>query len=103
MIDKILIVISLLALVAFCGVVVTFVAEPDLAITVLLILFIASHDFWISVFRKQDGDPELEETPLESRPHGVAGRALTDVEGKQQIGGTGGQTSKKKTRKKAKS
>lgn len=100
MLDKILVFLSMVGLVAFCGVVVTFVAEPDLAITVLLILFIASHDFWISVFHRQDEEPALEDTAFESRPHGVSGRVPTQEEVQEATGGTGGQSPKKPPRKK---
>lgn len=96
MLDKILVFLSMVGLVAFCGVVVTFVAEPDLAITVALILFIASHDFWISVFRKQDEEPALEDTTLESRPHGVSGRVPTQEEVQEATGQSPEKPSRKK-------
>ena len=56
MIDKILVIISLLAMVAFCGTVVYFVAEPDLMVVTALVLLMAGYDFWSDVFRKKNGN-----------------------------------------------
>jgi hypothetical protein len=74
MLDKILVFISLIALIAFCGVVVGFVAEPDLIIVTALILALASHDFWITVFRKQEPSKLDVTTHLEALPTGVSGK-----------------------------
>ena len=50
------------------------VAEPDLIIVTSLMLALASHDFYISVFRDQKG-PALDTGPsLESLPTGVSGK-----------------------------
>lgn len=76
MLDKILVFISLIALIVFCGVVVTFVAEPDLIITVSLILALASHDFWISVFKKAQPSRLDTSGTLESLPTGVSGKPI---------------------------
>ncbi len=66
---------AMIALVAFCGVVVGFVAEPDLAITTVLVLLLASHDFWITVFKKKDAAAKRQRgAALESRPTGVSGK-----------------------------
>ena len=53
MIDKILVIVSMLAVIAFCGTVVYFVAEPDLMVVTVLVLLMAGHDFWSDVFRKK--------------------------------------------------
>lgn len=72
MLDKILVLISLLGLVAFLGVVLGFVAEPDLVIVTSLMVALAMHDFWISVFKPR----ETEDLPLEALPTGVSGKPL---------------------------
>ena len=46
MLDRALAIISILALVAFMGIVTWFVNEPDLWIVVLIVLAMASYDFW---------------------------------------------------------
>ena len=55
MVDKIVALASLAALVAFMGVVVWFVNEPDLWIVVLIVLVMASYDFWISLRKSNNG------------------------------------------------
>jgi len=77
MLDKVLVLIAMLGLAAFCGVVVYSVAVPDLTVTILLILFIAFHDFWISVFRPQPAgqEPQLE-SGIEELPSAVSGHPL---------------------------
>lgn len=80
MLERVLVFIALLGLYAFCGVVVAYVAEPDLVIVTLLVLALATHDFWISVFRPRDGI-ELESGPkLEARHTGVSGKPVTPVQ-----------------------
>lgn len=74
MTDKILVFISLAALVAFLGVVIGFVAEPDLIIVTFLIVALAGHDFWISVFNPKNGTKRNSSTPLEALPAGVSGK-----------------------------
>jgi hypothetical protein len=75
MLDKILVFIAMAALITFLGVVIAFVAEPDLVIVTTLIIALASHDFWISVFkRKNDAKPAMSNIPLESLPTGVSGK-----------------------------
>lgn len=77
MLDKILVLISMIGLFAFCGVVVAFVAEPDLVVVTLLMLALASHDFWITVF-KNNGGPKLDTSgSLEASPTGVSGKPAT--------------------------
>ena len=44
--DRVLAVLSILLLVGFMGIVTWFVNEPDLWIVVLLVLGMASYDFW---------------------------------------------------------
>ena len=77
MLDKVLVLIAMAGLAAFCGTVVYFVAVPDLTVTIVLILFVAFHDFWISVFRAQPaaGGPHLE-TDIEELPSAVSGHPL---------------------------
>ncbi len=76
MLDRILVFISLVALIVFCGVVVGFVAEPDLVIVTALILALASHDFWISVFRKQEPSKLDTDSKIEALPTGVSGKPV---------------------------
>ncbi len=78
MLDKILVFFSLVALIAFLGVVLGFVAEPDLIIVTTLIIALATHDFWISVFSRKDGAASKSSPiPLESLPTGVSGKPAT--------------------------
>ena len=74
MLEKILVFISLIALIAFLGVVIGFVAEPDLVIVTSLMVALATHDFWISVFKRQNGPKRVSTIPLESLPTGVSGK-----------------------------
>ena len=75
MLDKILVLISMISLIAFLGVVIGFVAEPDLVIVTMLMVALASHDFWISVFKRDNGaKPAMSDVPLESLPTGVSGK-----------------------------
>jgi hypothetical protein len=77
MLDKVLVSIAMLALAAFCGIVIVFVATPDLTVTIVLILFIAFQDFWVSVFRPKPGaDAPHMEAGLEAVPTSVDGRPL---------------------------
>ncbi|MEC9368975.1 MAG: hypothetical protein VX871_09835 [Pseudomonadota bacterium] len=76
--DKILVTIAIVALILFCGLVIVFVAEPDLIIITALVLLLALNDFWISVFRPTR--PTVAgETTLEQRPTGVSGKTLTSA------------------------
>ncbi len=78
MLDKILVLLSMAALIAFLGVVIGFVAEPDLVIVTTLMVALASHDFWISVFKRQNGSrPVTSDIPLEALPAGVSGKPAT--------------------------
>lgn len=75
MLDKILVAISMVALIAFLGVVVGFVAEPELIVVTSLMVALALHDFWISVFRPRahaEAPPPV--VPLEALPTGVSGK-----------------------------
>jgi len=75
--DKLFVAIALAGLFTFCGIVLWSVAIPDLTITVVLVLFLACNDFWISVFRPPGGDHPAEmESGLEQLPTGVSGRPL---------------------------
>ncbi|MCG8354258.1 MAG: hypothetical protein MI920_01680 [Kiloniellales bacterium] len=56
MADKILAIFSLGGLVAFMGVVVWFINEPDLWIVTLLVLAMAAYDFWITLRAPKNGE-----------------------------------------------
>ena len=73
--DKIIVFVALVALVAFCGIVVVYVKIPDLTVTISLILFIVAYDFWVSVFRPPATEPKME-SGLEERPTAVSGKPL---------------------------
>ncbi len=49
MTDRILATISILTFIAFMGIVVWFVAEPDLTIIVVVVILFAVYDFWDSM------------------------------------------------------
>lgn len=75
MIDKILVFISMVGLIAFLGVVLGFVAEPDLIIVTCLMIALALYDFWISVFKPvEEHEPPPPAVPLEALPTGVSGK-----------------------------
>lgn len=76
MIDKILVTLSLLALYLFCGVVLYFVAVPDLVIITVLMLALATNDFWISVFRRRQPVGMVPHDELEERFTAVSGKPL---------------------------
>lgn len=76
MLDKILVAISMIAVVAFLSVVLGFVAEPDLIVVTSLIVALALHDFWISVFSPKAVPQRVENLPLEALPSGVSGKPL---------------------------
>lgn len=76
MLDKILVLISMIALIVFCGVVVGYVREPDLFVVVALVLALASHDFWISVFSKEQPTTLEGGGELEARYTAVSGKPL---------------------------
>lgn len=81
MLDKLLVSISMLALIAFIGVVIGFVAEPDLIVVSSLMIALALHDFWISVFRPvEEKEPPPPAVPLEALPTGVSGKPATSKE-----------------------
>lgn len=61
MLDKVLATISILALVCFMSVVVTFVNEPDLWIVVIVVLCMAIFDF-IREFRNANKDKSRNES-----------------------------------------
>ena len=78
MLDKVLVFIALTALIVFLGVVLGFVAEPDLIIVTSLMVALATHDFWISVFKpKSKKKPAMSTIPLEALPTGVSGKPAT--------------------------
>lgn len=56
MIDKVLAAVSLAGLIAFMGIIVWFVPEPDLTIVTILVLAMAFRDFYYAVFRGKGSD-----------------------------------------------
>ncbi len=60
MFEKLVVLFSLLVLYAFCGVVLVYVAEPELIIVFLVCLGIATYDFWISLFKPKPRRAERE-------------------------------------------
>ena len=52
--DRILVIIGLAGLTLFCGIVMYFVAEPDLLVVMSICLAIAYWDFAVSVFFKRE-------------------------------------------------
>jgi len=52
MLDKIFAVLSLSALILFLSVVVRFVAEPALWVVILIVVSMATYDFWRATFGK---------------------------------------------------
>ncbi len=76
MLDKILVLVAMAGLVAFLGVVIGFVAEPDLIVVTTLIVALAMHDFWLSVFKPGADTSKTEDMPLEALPTGVSGKPL---------------------------
>ena len=75
MLDRIIVVIALLALTGFTGIIVGYVREPDLTVTVVLMVAFAFHDFWISVLRPSASQPG-ERTDIEERPSPISGKPL---------------------------
>lgn len=53
MLDKVLAFISILGLIAFVGIVVWYVREPDLTIITVFVLVMAIVDFYLLTFRKK--------------------------------------------------
>ncbi len=49
MLDRVLAVLSMAGLIAFTGVVVVFVREPDLTVVVVLCLLMGVYDFWTTL------------------------------------------------------
>lgn len=76
MLDKLLVLLSMIGLTVFCGVMLVYVAEPDLIVVTALVLALAFHDFWISVFRKQEPSAADTGAELEERPTAVSGKPL---------------------------
>jgi len=75
MMDRIIVLIALAALAGFTGIVVGFVKEPDLTVTIVMMVAFAFHDFWISVLRP--GATQLgTRTDIEARPHPISGEPL---------------------------
>lgn len=108
MTDKVLVLLSMLALTVFVGVMLIWVAEPDLIVVTAFVLALAFHDFWISVLRKQEPSALDTGAELEERPTAVSGKPLdtaeelaSDTESENGGDGTGGEKPAKKNATKA--
>jgi len=75
MLDRIIIVIALLAFAGFAGLIAVFVREPDLTITIVLMVAFTFNDFWISALRP-GAVPAGSRTDIEERPSPVSGKPL---------------------------
>ncbi len=49
--DRILVLVGMAGLVAFCAVVMYYVAEPDLIVVMTICLVIGFYDFWVNFLR----------------------------------------------------
>jgi uncharacterized membrane protein len=58
MLDKIIAGVSLLALVCFLGIVISFVTEPDLWVVIIIVVYIAIYFIWREV---REGGSHLED------------------------------------------
>ena len=76
MLDRIIVVIVLLAFAGFAGIMVGYVREPDLTVVVAMMVALALHDFWISVLRPGAKQPGTS-TGLEEQPTGVSGKPIS--------------------------
>lgn len=97
MIDRILVALSLLALFLFCGVVLYFVAVPDLVIITVLVLALATQDFWISVFRKSEPVAMVPHEELEERFTAVSGKPLETARELEDDAGRAAGSTKRRT------
>lgn len=75
MLDRIIIAIALLALAGFTGIIVVYVREPDLTVTIVLMVAFAFHDFWISALRPGATSGGTR-TDIEERPSPISGKPL---------------------------
>jgi hypothetical protein len=75
MLDRIIIVIMLLAFAGFTGIIVVHVREPDLTVTIVLMVAFAFQDFWISVVRP-GATPSSTRRNIEERPSPISGKPL---------------------------
>ncbi len=81
--DKILVLLSMLLLMSFCGLIVVYVGLPDLTLVMVGVLALACYDFWITVFRPRPTGAPMQDD-LEARPGGVSGKTITtarEIEG----------------------
>lgn len=76
MLDRIIVTIMLLAFASFTGLVVVYVREPDLTVTVVLMVAFAIHDFWISVLRPGATPQPGSRRDIEERPSPISGKPL---------------------------
>jgi hypothetical protein len=76
MLDRIIVSIMLLALVGFTGIIVGYVREPDLTVTVVLMVAFAIQDFWISVLRPGATPQSGTRGDIEERPSPISGKPL---------------------------
>ncbi len=96
MLDKFIVLVSLIALITFLGVVIGFVAEPDLIIVTCLIIALATNDFWISVFKPGADTSKIEDLPLEALPTGVSGKPLPGEKTAEKTAGRSKETTRRK-------
>ena len=75
MLDRLIVVIGLLAFAGFTGLIVVYVREPDLTVTISLMVAFAFQDFWISVLRP-GATPGGIRTDIEERPSPISGKPL---------------------------
>lgn len=79
LLDKILVLVALGSLIAFCVMMVIWVGVPDLFIAMSGVLALAFYDFWITVFRPRHAGPPLRDD-LEGRPTAVSGKTITSAD-----------------------
>lgn len=77
--DKMLVLVSMAALIGFCGFMVARVGVPDLLVCMGAVLALAFHDFWITVFRPKKVMAEMRDD-LEKRPQGVSGKTVAGLD-----------------------
>ena len=75
MLDRLIVVIALLAFAGFTGLIAAYVREPDLTVTITLMVAFAFHDFWISVLRPGAASAGAR-TDIEERPSPISGKPL---------------------------
>lgn len=75
MLDRLIVSIWILAFAGFTGLIVVYVREPDLTVTIVLMVAFAFHDFWVSVLRPGATQAGAR-VDIEERPSPVSGKPL---------------------------